>query len=80
MARGWESKSIEDQQAAVAEARKPSKAPMTPEQVIRQKQRDGLTLSRKHVLDQMQNAHNPSHRKMLEQALADLDHQLNSLS
>jgi hypothetical protein len=80
MARGWESKSIEDQQAAFAEAWKPSKAPMTPEQVIRQKQRDGLTLSRKHVLDQMQNAHNPSHRKMLEQALADLDHQLNSLS
>jgi hypothetical protein len=80
MARGWESKSIEDQQAAAVEARKPSKAPMTPEQAMRQKQRDGLTLSRKHVLDQMRNAHNPSHRKMLEQALADLDQQLNRLS
>jgi len=53
---------------------------MTPEQAMRQKQRDGLTLSRKHVLDQMRNAHNPSHRKMLEQALADLDQQLNRLS
>jgi len=79
MARGWESKSIEDQQAAAVEARKPAKPPMTPEQVTRQKQRDGLTLSRKHVLDRMRNAHNPSHRKMLEQALADLDHQLNRL-
>jgi hypothetical protein len=80
MARGWESKSVEEQQEAAAESRKPATAPMTAEQIAQQKQRDGLALSRKRVLEQLENAHNPSHRKMLEQALADLDRQLYSLS
>lgn len=80
MARGWESKSVEEQQEAAAEARKPGRIPLTPEQVARQKQRDGLTLSRHRVLEQLQHASNPSHRRMLESALADLENQLNSLS
>jgi hypothetical protein len=80
MARGWESKSVEEQQGAVAESAKPAKAPMTAEQIAKQKRRDGLNLSRKRVLNQLQNAHNPSHRKMLEQALADLDIELKNLS
>jgi hypothetical protein len=76
MARGWESKSVEQQQA---EATTPSSKPparLTPEQMKTQRQKQGLLLSRQRVLQQLASAQNPTHRKMLEKALADLDAQL----
>jgi hypothetical protein len=75
MARGWESKSVEQQQEdASSEAQK--KPLLTPEQLAEQKRRQGLELSRQRVLQQLQLACNPRHRQMLEQALADLDWKL----
>jgi hypothetical protein len=76
MARGWESKAIEDQQAEAAALPDPAKLRLDPEQVARQNQQQGLLLSRKRVLQQLQAAHNPIHRKMLEAALGELDAQL----
>jgi hypothetical protein len=73
MARGWESKSVESQQADAAQANAPQKRPLSPEERSRQQQREGLLLSRKHISDQLANAENPRHRQMLEAALADLD-------
>jgi len=76
MARGWESKSVEEQQSqATASETRPGPRP-TPDQIARQRQRQGLHLSRARVIQQLETAQNPHHRQMLESALADLDAQL----
>lgn len=79
MARGWESKSVEQQQEEAA-AQKVHRKPLTPEQIARENRRKGLELSRQRIVKQMEAASNPRHRQMLEAALADLDNQLNGLS
>jgi hypothetical protein len=76
MARGWESKAVEEQQAEAAATPDPTRVRIGPEQAAKQKQQEGLLLSRKRVLQQLQAAQNPFHRKMLETALGDLDAQL----
>jgi len=75
MARGWESKSVEQQQEEASSAKTRS-VPLTPEQATREKRRQGLLLSRQRVLQQLEAASNPRHRQMLEAALADLDARL----
>jgi hypothetical protein len=76
MARGWESKSIEEQQSQTASSEpKPGPRP-TPDQLARQRQRQGLLLSRARVRQQLETAQNADHRRMLEGALADLDAQI----
>jgi len=79
VARGWESKSIEEQQAA-AQAPATARKLLTPEQVAAQRQRDSLLLSRKRIHEQLQAAQNPHYRKMLESALAELDGRLARLA
>jgi hypothetical protein len=78
MARGWESKSVEQQQAEMSERRKTVRAPISPEQQRRNRKREGLLLSRGRLTQQLQAASNRHHRQMLEQAIAELDHQLAS--
>lgn len=75
MARGWESKSVEEQQAA-ASAQVESKQRLTPQQAAKKQERDALELSRKRVLQELESAENARHRQMLESALADLDSKL----
>jgi hypothetical protein len=53
MARGWESKSIEAQQAEAAETARVPKKRLTPEKASRQRELDGVQLSRKRVLRQL---------------------------
>jgi hypothetical protein len=79
VARGWESKSVEDQQSAAHSLSDKPKPQLTDEQRARQQARDGLQLARKSVLAQMASAKNARHRQMLESALADLDRRLNGL-
>ena len=76
MARGWESKSVEEQQAQAAIDRVTPRAHLTPEQRAAQREREGLLLSRQRVLQQITAAQNPIHRSMLERALAELDARL----
>lgn len=76
MARGWESKSVEQQQADAATVSAPKRERLTPQQVAAHRQREGLLLARKRVLQQLQAAQNPNHRQVLENALADLDARL----
>ncbi len=78
MARGWESKSIEQQQEEAA-AQKTHRPPVTPEQADRENRLRGLELSRQRTLQQLQNACNSRHRQMLEAALADLERQIGDL-
>jgi len=80
MARGWESKSVEQQQESLSSSAsaQPPRKQLTPEQVTEQQHRDGLQLSRQRILQQLQAASNPQHRKMLEAALAELEAQLSA--
>jgi hypothetical protein len=78
MARGWESKAVEDQQNSALAARTRSVAP-TPEPRASQAARPGLLLARTRALADLQQACRPAHRAMLEQAIADLDRQLAAL-
>jgi hypothetical protein len=76
VARGWESKSVEEQQTEAASSPPPPKPLLTPGQIACQRRRQGLILSRRHVLQQLEVAQNPRHREILQNALADLDAQL----
>jgi hypothetical protein len=73
MARGWESKAVEEQQAEARTKSDPTKVRLDPGQVAKQKEQQGLLLSRQRVLQQLQTAQNPFHRKMLEGALNHLE-------
>jgi hypothetical protein len=78
MVRGWESKSVEAQQDAAAEAR-PKGPPVSPDEVRRRAERATLMLARARALSDLQRACAPAHRAMLEQAIADLDRQLGAI-
>jgi hypothetical protein len=78
MARGWESKSVEQQQEEMSAGRKTARAPLSPAEQQRNRKREGLLLSRERLTQQLQAATNPRHRQMLEQAVAELDRQLSS--
>jgi len=76
MARGWESKSIEAQQAEASEKPDTTRVRLTPEAAARSRERENLRLARKQVLQQLEQGGNPRHRKLLEETLADLDQKL----
>lgn len=79
MARGWESKSVEQQQAEMADPRKPARPPLSPDEQQCDRRRQGLVLSRKRLAQQLEAATNPRHRQMLAQAIAEVDRQLSLL-
>ena len=82
MARGWESKSVEEQ-IDMAEPRRrkrgvPVKAlAVDPLDLIRK--RESLLLSRTRVVQELNTAQNPRYRDLLSKALADLDANLAKL-
>ena len=76
MARGWESKSVEAQQAEASEKTVPLRPPMSVEEAARWREKESLRLSRQRVLQQLESTQNPRHRKLLEDALADLNEKL----
>ena len=80
MARGWESKSVEEQQEAAAAARLGSEPEVSPEEAERRQQLEALHLARARTLADLQRACRPAHRGMLEQALADLDSRIRGLT
>jgi len=79
MARGWGSKSVEDQQAEAMRPKDQLPKSLTPEQAARARQRTTLELSRKRALEQLAHASNPLQRNMLESAIRDLDHRITEL-
>jgi hypothetical protein len=79
MARGWESKAIEAQQAEAAETRVATGPPLSPGEQVKLQKRQGLLLDRKRVLKQIEGAGHERYRAMLEQALADLDRKIADL-
>lgn len=80
MARGWESKSVEQQQEELAEQRSAIRTtPVSADEQCRNRKRQGLLLSRQRLTQQLTSAVNPTHRQMLEQAVAELNRQLSAL-
>ena len=73
MARGWESKSVESQQEEAAQITAADRARLTPEEQTRQRQKEGLMLSRKRILEQLNNTQNPRYQKLLRDSLGELE-------
>lgn len=80
MARGWESKGIEEQQAEARTASSSGKRALTPEQAVTARKREGLRLQRERVLQQIETAQNDRYRAILQTALQELDAQLAALN
>ena len=79
MARGWESKGIEAQQEEALRDRR--KGPvLTQAQRTAAVERRTLELARARAAADLSRATAPAHRRMLEQALAELDTKLSRLA
>ena len=77
MARGWESKSVEDQMgAAQAEREARAKPQALPQEREQSERRQSLLLSRSQILSRLKVAQNARYRAQLELALEHLDAQL----
>ena len=79
MARGWESKSVEAQQADASE-RQRTPRPVSPEDAARRARLATLTLARTRAQADLRAATADAHRAMLERAIADLDREIASLT
>jgi hypothetical protein len=80
MARGWESKAVEQQrEAAGNESRVADKVPLSPEQADLLRKREGLLLSRSRVLHDLEVARNPRYRAILMDALKHLESEVAGL-
>lgn len=80
MARGWESKSVEDQVAAAEAAREARAKPHLSElERERLERKQSLLLSRAQVRARLSSAKNENYRQQLERALKHLDAQLEEL-
>jgi hypothetical protein len=81
MARGWESKDVESQvEDRKTVADNSGKAQKTPEDLRRDAERGNLNLSRTRIVNDLENATHPNHRKSLEAALEHLDKKIAELS
>jgi len=82
MARGWESKSVEEQIDMAEPRRRKHSVSVKPKAIdaldlIRK--RESLILSRTRVVQELNTAQNPRYRELLSKALADLEANLAKL-
>ena len=82
MARGWDSKAVEDQiesaQAGIAAVKDSNK--QSEHELTRIRTRQGLELMRSRVKQQIERTQNDRYREMLHNELTALDQQLTKLS
>ena len=77
MARGFESKSVQEQwQDAEAAADLRKKKKESPEEMELEKKREGVQLSRRRILHEIEATTNDRRREQLRAALAHLDEEL----
>lgn len=80
MARGWESKAVEDQlEEWQRTKREPAGGSNSPEDPELQRKRETLLLARSRLREQVQNARSDTHRQLLEQSLLALETELAAL-
>jgi TATA-binding protein-associated factor Taf7 len=81
MARGWESKAIADQiEEQESRQRQGSKVEATPEQRVFKERLDSLNLSRSRLLQQLERATHPAHRKVLLNGLKAVEKEIEEVS
>jgi len=80
MAKGWESKAVEEQiqESQAAEQENPTKQ-FTPEQMEAHRRKEVLLLSRAHVEKDLKASQNPRYREQLGKALSHIDAELSKL-
>jgi hypothetical protein len=80
MARGWESKSVEDQ---IEEARRSQGAYegriQTPEESARERKVESLKLERSRLTEQLKRARSEAHRRMIRQSLEAIEEEIATL-
>ena len=80
MARGFESKSVQEQwqdaEAALEARKKPKRSA---EQIELDKKREGLEMSRRRIVHEMESTSNERRREQLRAALAHLDGELGKI-
>ena len=80
MARGWESKSVEDQvQNSQSKNPNKQKRQLAPSEAETRRRREVLQLSRVRVQRDLESSQNPRYRDQLSRALADIESQLAAL-
>jgi hypothetical protein len=80
MARGFESKQVESQQEDAARGRTTKGRDLSPEERQRLDRQRALELSRQRAAHDLSRATAPAHRLMLEQAIAALDAELQTVT
>ena len=82
MARGWESKAVEDQieQANKLAEQHQARDEASPAVRARRERLASLTLARARMLEQLEHATVPAYREMLERALRALEAEISELS
>lgn len=82
MARGWESKAVEDQMNEAEERARRKQAAedeISPQERARRERLDSLQLSRARTLTQLEQATRPAHREMLQRTLRALEKDIDEL-
>ena len=79
MARGWESKSVEDQIQSARDREGNTRIRLTPEQLEVKRKRDSLLLQRTRMLLQIEKCQDVRYRSTLESGLAYLETELTGL-
>jgi len=81
MARGWESKAVADQIEEVeSRQQQSSNVETTPEQRLLKERLDSLKLSRSRLLQQLERATHPAHRKVLLNGLKAVEKAIEEVS
>lgn len=80
MARGWESKSVEQQMESAQAEPNSSDNTLTNAQKTARREREGLLLARSRVRQQLESSTQQVYRQSLEQALRELDEKIAKLS
>ncbi len=81
MARGWESKAVEEQvEEAVRAESAPAKTNPLPEYDELTYKREGLRLIRSSVMEQLERARSVAQRQMLHETLRAIDQEISALN
>lgn len=80
MARGWESKSVEDQiNDRQAQAETAAKKKSRPHEIEQKSKRDGILLARAHTVSALESTRDERYRVLLKRTLDHLDAELAKL-
>jgi hypothetical protein len=80
VARGWESKSVEEQiNQRTAESQRPGTKKSSPDEIERNSKRESILLARSRTVTALQSARDERYRSLLQRTLEHLDSELERL-